>query len=73
MARNVDPRIAHYRSKKAALSRSRPADDPELVEAGENLARARLERAIERALESAPPLTDEQVHRIAALLHRGVA
>jgi hypothetical protein len=56
------------RARVAALSRSREADDPELVGARRDLAAANIEAAIERYVASAPPLTEEQADRIAALL-----
>ena len=58
----------HYRAQVATLSRSRTADDPDLVEARLNLRAARLEAHIEKALADAPPLSDQQLERIARLL-----
>ena len=58
----------HYRAQVATLSRSRNADDPDLVEARRNLRAARLEAHIEKALADAPPLSDQQLERIARLL-----
>ena len=57
------------RARVAALTRSRPADDPELVAARRDLVAARLEEHIRKVVAAAPPLTDEQKQRIAALLH----
>lgn len=56
------------RAKVAALSRSRRADDSELIEARRNLKAAKLEEYVARVVAQAPPLTDEQAHRIASLL-----
>lgn len=61
----------HQRAKCAALTRSRAADDPELLDAKRNLRAARLEDYIQRAVDSAPPLTLEQKQRLAALLSGG--
>lgn len=61
------------RGRIAALSRSRTSDDPELVSARRNLRAARLEDHVQRVLAEAPPLTDEQRERIAALLRAGGA
>ena len=58
----------HYRAQVATLSRSRTADDPDLVEARRNLRAARLEAHIEKALADAPALSDQQLERIARLL-----
>lgn len=62
-----------YRAQVAALSRSRTADDPDLIEARRNLRAARLEEHVQKALEDAPPLTDSQRERIARLLIGGAA
>lgn len=56
------------RAKVASLSRSRPANDPELVEARQNLKALKLEEYVRRVVDQAPPLTPEQADRIAALL-----
>lgn len=72
MAR-VSPAVAHERARIASLTRSRTADDPELIEARRNLRAASLESHITRILDEAPPLTDEQRHRIAGLLTAGGA
>ena len=58
---------AHHRAKIGALSRSRPADDPELVEAKRGLIEAQAAAYIEKVLAEAPPLTDEQRVRLAEL------
>lgn len=56
------------RARVAALSRSRCADDPELVGAKNELRIARLEDYITRVVNEAPPLTEEQRDRLAGLL-----
>lgn len=58
----------HDRARVASLSRSRTPDDPDLVRAREDLRTSRLEEAIKRAVEQAPPLTDEQRSRLSGLL-----
>lgn len=57
-----------HRGRVAALSRSRPADDPELLEARRNLTTAAIREYVQRAVDKAPPLTDEQKSSIAAAL-----
>lgn len=56
------------RARVASLTRSRAADDPDLVAARRDLKAARLADYVERVVAEAPPLTDEQRDRIAALL-----
>jgi hypothetical protein len=72
------PSWTHHRARYAALSRDRAPDDPELVAARQALAEARqdpalrverLAEAIRKAVDAAPPLTDEQRTRLAALLN----
>lgn len=58
----------HYRAQIASLSRRRTADDPELIEARQNLKAARLAEYVTRVVSEAPPLTDEQLERVSALL-----
>ncbi|SFS15703.1 hypothetical protein SAMN04487783_2107 [Agrococcus baldri] len=61
------------RARVASLSRSRTADDPDLLEARRNLKAARLAEYVERVVAEAPPLTPQQRDRIASLLRGGVA
>ena len=61
----------HYRGRVAALSRSRQADDPDLVDARRQLAAERLADYIARTIEAAPPLTAEDRTRLAAILQGG--
>lgn len=56
------------RARLASLSRSRPADDPDLLAARRDLRAARLEVYIKRTVDAAPPLTTEQRERLAAIL-----
>lgn len=67
------PSKLSQRGRVAALTRSRPTDDPELVEAKRNLKALSLEEYVRRVVSQAPPLTDEQRDRIAALLRAGGA
>lgn len=56
------------RARVASLTRSRAADDPDLIEARRRLRAARLEQHVQKVLAEAPPLTPEQRDRIARLL-----
>ncbi|WP_062069443.1 hypothetical protein [Demequina sediminicola] len=56
------------RARIASLSRSRAADDPDYVAARTDLAAAKLEQYVSKVLADAPPLTDGQRERVAALL-----
>lgn len=57
------------RARVAALSRSRAADDPDLTDARRDLRAARAEEYIRELVDAAPPLTDEQRHRLSTLLY----
>lgn len=73
MASTPAPSVARYRAQVAGLSRDRANDDPDLRDARQNLRAAKLENHIAKVLSEAPPLTDEQRERIAALLRAGGA
>lgn len=71
----MDP-ITNWRTPRAkvgALSRSRESTDPELVAARRDLKAAMLAEHVKKVVDQAPPLTAEQVDKIAALLRRGGA
>jgi hypothetical protein len=61
----------HHRGRVAALSRSRTADDPELVDARQNMRAERLAAYIQRQLAAAPPLSSEMIETLATLLRGG--
>ena len=63
----------HERARVASLTRSRTADDPDLVDARRNLRAERLAEHIRLTVEAAPPLTAEQRDRLALLLRGGAA
>jgi hypothetical protein len=72
----VHPQVSKARARVAALSRcvntgERSADDPVITSAKAELAAANLQSYVERVLATAPPLTDEQRDRIAAILRGG--
>ncbi len=58
----------YERARVGSLSRSRTADDPELLDARRNLAEANIADYIEKTLAQAPPLSPEQKTRLAELL-----
>lgn len=60
-----------YRARYAALTRSRAGDDPELVDAQRLMQEERLVKAIEDALDKAPPMTSQVRQRIVGLLSKG--
>ena len=60
--------ILHERARIASLSRSRPSDDPELVDAKRGLAAAKITGYVEKVLAEAPPLSDAQRAALAELL-----
>jgi hypothetical protein len=68
MAGAPSKRVAHLRARRAALSRDRAADDPEFVAAARDLAAEKLAEYVKRIVDEAPPLTEAQRARIAAIL-----
>ncbi len=61
------------RAQIAGLSRVLPPDDPKLADARRDLRAQRLEEHVAKVLAEAPPLSDEQLSSIAALLRAGAA
>jgi len=61
------------RARVASLTRSRAADDPELVTARRNLKTERLADYISKTVDAAPQLTAAQRDRLALLLRGGEA
>lgn len=55
--------------RRPALLRFRADDAPDVLEAGRALKAAKLAAFVEKAVSEAPPLTPEQIDRIAGLLH----
>ena len=60
-------------SRIGVLAKHKGAAHPETLAARRDLRAAHLEAAIARATAEAPPLTDEQVERLAALLRGGAS
>jgi hypothetical protein len=69
----LSPDAARLRARHSALKRYRPDDDPEVTDARRNLKALRFEEHVKKTIAEAPPLTDEQLERIAALLRSGRA
>jgi len=65
--------VLHERARIGALSRSRAADDPELLDARRNLRAERLADFIRKTVDAAPPLDQETRDRLALLLRGGAA
>ena len=63
--------FTHERARVASLTRSRTADDPELVAARRNMRTERLADYIAKVVDAAPPLTLAQRDRLALLLRGG--
>jgi len=61
------------RARVASLSRSRPADDPDLLNARRNLRAERLADQIARTVAEWPPLDASQLDRLSILLRGGDA
>jgi hypothetical protein len=68
MAKTPSKEVAHYRAKLASFSRSRNDKDPELLNAKQALAEAKLLSDIEKLIFAAPPLSDTQSKRLRSLL-----
>lgn len=63
-----DPEVNFWRGKVGGLTRDRPEDDAELVEARQRLQEQVLIDAVRKALRKAPPLSDELRQKINAML-----
>lgn len=63
--------VYHHRARIAALSRDRSPDDPQILDARRDLRAARLAEHIEKVVADFPPLTEEQLDRLAGLLRGG--
>lgn len=61
------------RAKIASLSRSREPNDPEIVSARQRLKAARLEDHVRAVVEAWPPMTPEQIERVAVALRSPAA
>ncbi len=68
MAGKPSKTVARLRARNSVLNYVRPPGHPDLVEARRDLAAEVLAEHVERVLKNAPPLTEDQVGRIVALL-----
>ncbi len=66
----MDPASRTQRARVAALIRHRP-DDPDTLDAAASFRRERWEARVRQVVDEAPPLTNEQRDRLAALLQGG--
>jgi hypothetical protein len=65
----TEPSWEHHRARIAGLrSRGRAADAPEVIDAQRDLAAARLAEHIRKVVDTAPPLTPEQIEQLRGLL-----
>lgn len=60
--------VQSKRALVGALTRFRPADDPDLATAREQMAEEKFVAAVERALAAAPPIRPEVRDRVIGLL-----
>lgn len=60
--------LTKERARVAALSRSRPDNDPDLIEARRTLKANRLTQYVARTIATGPPLTSAQLDHIAVAL-----
>lgn len=67
----MHPDVAKARSRKAVAHRR--GDQAAIIEAGRDLAAAKIEDYIRRTVEAAPPLTVAQRDRLAVILRGGDA
>lgn len=68
MSYSMPAAATRERARYASLTRSRPADDPELLEAKRKWRAEMFAGHVAKLVAEAPPLSDEQRARIAGLL-----
>jgi hypothetical protein len=68
MAYTISPELARLRGRYASLTRSRPADDPDLIDARRDLRAQVLAESVARLVAGAPKLTADQIARVTGLL-----
>jgi hypothetical protein len=67
----MDPHVAKARARLAALSRPDAGNEAQRIEARRDLKAANLTAAVERITASWPPLTDQQIDNVVAILRAG--
>jgi hypothetical protein len=65
---SIAAEIQHHKCRRNALLKHRAQDDPKVIAATLSLRAAKLAAYVEKAVSEAPPLTPEQIDRIALLL-----
>ncbi|EPQ76925.1 hypothetical protein MMMB2_1586 [Mycobacterium marinum MB2] len=70
---SISPAADHHRARISGISAAikagkRPPDDPELNAAQQSFEQAKIDAWVDKVLASAPPLSDEQLTRLAELL-----
>lgn len=68
MPEDIPVSVAASKARLAGLIAHRDPADPDITEAKRDLAAAKLERHIREVVDGAPPLTAEQLGRLALLL-----
>ncbi|MFD9909415.1 hypothetical protein [Streptomyces sp. NPDC059063] len=68
--RNVPAEVGRLRAKKAVTKRHRP--DADTTDIDRALKAANVESYIRNIVDTAPELTDDQLTKLAALLHPGM-
>lgn len=68
MSYTISKDVAAARGRVAGLASRRPANDPALADARRELRAAVLADYVKTTVEALPPLTDEQINRVAVLL-----
>lgn len=65
---SLSDEIATRKTKAAALTRFRAADDPELIAHRQELKTLVLQKHVQEVVASFPPLTEAQIDRLTAIL-----
>lgn len=68
MSYTISKDVASARGKVAGLVSRRPADDPAIAEARRDLRAAVLADYVKTTVDALPPLTAEQLDKVAVLL-----
>lgn len=66
--RSVNPDVARARARRSVLSKLHGPDSPEALDAKRELNACNLEQQVAAVVNAFPPLTQDQLDRIAVLL-----